>query len=437
MVTTTRPGWWERLESSRAARGHTVREVARSVGVSQQTLYNWRDARPPESADVVRALADYLQEDFDPLWAEMRHEPDTGLDALLRAYAARDLNAMNTAAKQASLAAVLDPQDAGRVELVDVVLRQLRRKFPRAELGVRRMRRGRTIPRDFQYAVLVRDEKRSRQEVTQDLHEVLRELRLPVSIEHSLELLPEHWREHPVVLVPVHLAPRTADWSRNEIGGLTTLVLGVWYSGAPDAAAAAAEQLGAGSDSITNLSAMAGSWDVASARSDKLLEAQQTRLAQHITSAMPPYSGPFIWANNDVPPVLHPDVRSNLLTEFTGCLVVIELEEEVLRYAAYRSHTASGKPVEDCLAELRGWQRQLLETAQTRRGQYRDQLGNPPAVARVLLTMPPGVEPTIAGWNDEVDPFFDKYIEIGDQVAAWLRQVWRKENTPKTDFMKV
>lgn len=430
MTTSQRGSWWERLEEKRRKENEPIRDVAGRMGVSQTTLYNWRDRGRPESAEAVRALSEYLHEDFSQLWAEMRREPDEGMNALLRTYAARDFNSLYVRAWRSSLAAVLDPLDPAGVQLIDIIFRQLRRKLPSAVLSVCLMSRGDRNRKPFHYAIHVRDDFSKRKKVKAKLEKILRELRLPASFEHSKELLPRKWQDgFPVILVPVHLAAREMDWAKNKTGPFAALVLGVWYAGAPDIASEAAWRLGAGSDSITNLAAIAGSWDPASARTDRQLKDQQVFLAQRITGYPSPYSGPFIWANNDVPPILDPQVLDNLIHTFRGPLVIITLDDQMLNYAAFRSHTADqSKSVQEHRDQLSKWQDDLQATINQCKD-YMESKGEQPAVFERTLRLPEPIKPQVVDgeehWDDAVDVLFDEYIDLGAEVADWLLEQLR------------
>ncbi len=421
-MPTDRPAWWRRLELRRKHLDDSVRDVARKTGIGVQTLYNWQQGGRPDSSPAVQNLATYLREDFGQLWAEMRQEPTMEMDFVLRSYAARALSA----AYHQSLAQLVDPESPAEVDIADIALRQLRRRFPDAELSARVLKRGRRHRRAMHVAIHVKDHDLKPAIVRSQVAAALATLRLPVSIEHSMELLPIGWRQYPVVLVPVHLRPRTATWTTYPIGDQVVVVLGVWYSGGPDVAAAAADQLGTGMEVLTNAVAPLGPWDSSSARNDSTtatdLERRQTKLAELVTADPPAVAGPFIWANNDVPPVLANTVRQQLATTFRGRLIVLQLDDELMAYAAFRSSTASGSSVQEELDKLQHWQTELLAIAADRK-----QRAEPGAagVINVLLHLPPQVRPTVeedgtTTWPDAVDDLFDLYVDVGVELARLL-----------------
>ncbi len=461
--------WFERVEASAQAAGLSVDQVCERLNISRGTYYLYRKdpQRHPRSSKIIRNVAGFLGEDEAALTAEMTAAA-TSPSGFLEAAAARELSTQLYQQHVRALAHVLGmgaledspalqqsaeatsavdpvvrdaletPARAPRPQGVDVVVRLLREQLrlppnpvDAAVVVLPKTRGGIADPggyrEPYQYQIYVLPEQlagppgpimppwapalleRTREKVNSVLSGTL----LPVTREHSTELALDLLAARAdLLLYPGLLDMRAPDLTGSRRADTSdVLVTGVYYAGAPDVAALLARRHGYGFstfDQLARLQVRAGLRGLP----DKRLELATAGIAYAVLVGQSPTAGPMIWATNDPEPVLTAQARV-AVERFPGPIVLLELSEAVLDYAAYRVSRVDA----DRLGEraMNDWRDRLRHQQQ----QLRDVIGGRAMVE--MIELPAEASRRADGsYPDAVDAMFDSYDTAAQAVASNL-----------------
>lgn len=453
------PDWMERVERARKGQQPplSVEKLSERLEVSRATYYLWKahPDRHPRDGGVVERIASFLHEDPATLRHEMSPTTPPPHPSFLEAAAARDLSVQMYQQHVQALGHVLGMVAvAPRPRGVDVVVRLLTDRlgigddpvsaavvvFPKARGG---QRRGGGGPRrsagsgaskaehkePYQYQIYVVPEELAgragealRTTWTPDLLEATRRkvdlimsgTMLPVTREHSTELGLALFRGRAdLLLYPGLLDMRPPDpTGPSQPDGPDILVTGVYYAGAPDVAALVARQLGYGFstfDQLARLQVRAGLRGLP----DELLARATSRVARAALDGQSPTAGRMVWATDNPDALLDAGAVTGL-SDFLGPVVLLELSEETLDYAAYRLCRVDQEVPTQEAQEL--WRETLLVQQQ----RLRDLVAERATVATIELPPEAAHQPD-GSYPDAVDPMFDQYAATAVAVAERLR----------------
>lgn len=428
--------WPRRLEDRRKVAGLSVKELIERLGVSRATYYNWQSGghRRPRDKDTIASIAEFLQEDVASLGGEMGQTELPSYASFVEAAAAREFSVRLYQGHVRAMAHTLGmPEGAAKHEGVDVACRLLREGLNTesdpggALIGVLPVRRGshRMTPYQYQIYILPK-ELASTEAISEDSTElilartrsrvdaILDGTLLPLTREHSRELAPELLRDRADFLIhPGLLDMRPPGWRPAVPGAADLLVLGVYYSGAPDVGALVAEALGHGFSTFDHLARLVQAAGLRGLPDERLLEAAQ-RIAQSVLGGQSPVVPRMVWATDDVRAVL-PARTQALVHRFEGMVVFLELSPEMLDYAAFRVGSVDGRPSPEQQREMRS---KLSEQQE----ELRRMLAPRDDVVHHFVERPAEVGREVGGQvEDGVDPMFDAYDSLAWDTLSMIK----------------
>lgn len=434
--------WWKRLDARREQLELSVAELCKSDKaldglVSRATYYNWKKdpTLHPQNPKVIDKIADFLGEDAAVLRQEMG-VASPPFRSYFEAASAREFSSRLYQSHVRALAHALGMGGSPRYEGVDVLVRLLRDRLSdepdpiTAMVAVLPTTRGSQSQVPYQYQIYIVPVTRQQHEgllhiatppsielLRRKVDRILDGALLPVTREHSTELTVSILQgSADVLLYPRLLDLRAPGWGVSGPADTSEiLVTGIYYSGAPDVAAliADARNLGFGTfDHLARLVIAAGLRGLPG----KLQDATEAQIARAVLSGESPTTGPTIWSTNNPEVILGESVRDLVMT-FTGSVVLLELTEAGLDYAAERLGCVDSNPPQaERIAEWRSdllrqqnALRELLSRCDERR------------VIRRVVDIHPDIKRGHNGlYSDSVHLMFDQYQAAARDVLSQL-----------------
>lgn len=451
--------WFSRLEKKRGATGK--QKFADGIPVSRTTYDKWiKGESSPTHPEVIDRIAELLDEDRDAVEREIRlgggvpsyrpiFEVARGADLSVRLYQEHVRGLAHVLGQTDHLVngGRAEEWSGGRVRRspgVDVVARLLRERLPRlpqpldVAVVVRPTSRGSSGPcgrnvlsrhegwEPYQYqiyvlpervaatttALNVREMERLLGTLRNAVDEVLADVRVPVTREHSLELFLDAFAgKSDLLLYPGLLEMALPDPRVHHHDTTDILVAGVYYAGAPDVGALLSRQLRTGFaifDQMARLQVRAGLRGLDSNRLDVVARAT----ALEALGGSPTADGPMVWAT-DNPESILVSSAVDALREFSGRRVLLLLDDEALRYAAFRVACVDG-PAPEPELEAR-W----LRTLRRQQEQLANLLKATSTVYEVNLPASASRRAD-GGFPDAVDEMFDVYDHAAQTIARGL-----------------
>jgi len=371
----------DRLEAVRGTETKTA--FAAELGVDRATYHRWLNGAIPLPSQLTR-IAKRIGVDEAVLQADIGLAVDP--DAMFAAIATRRDALRIYQNHIAALAAAIGlSSDASGVDVVVKTLREELLDFAdgACAITVIPVTRGKKRKTLFHYQVAVVPGRwiKDGQPVQATLERVLTALRarvdevlgpllLPVTREHSVELVPGHLRGMcDLLLFPALLEPSSAPITAPRGGkDRDTLVLSVFQGGAPDVAAMLAASKGWAFSRVEHLArstTRTGMGTISNAALHAALPDVLSMVLQQRATA----ERPTVWAIDHVAPLFGADALLRRLRDFEGQVVITALDDHGLDYAGgLVDQQGPPDPVTghgSWRSLLEEWQEQLIDVVNT------------------------------------------------------------------------